>query len=171
MSLKFVSVAKRVTNARIKFVILSNKFIILSFKFVKCYWAFTSGRPFWLKFWRKWMPIDDIAFAVSCSATVADEFELQLTKTDDKARNWMTMFETWSTKHEIETSNRTFQSIRDEFENTFSIKSWMKMWRKWAGKPILYCSKITFSYLFLLNSTFSRVYSSCSWSALRRAQR
>ena len=39
-------VAKRVTNARIKYVILSNKFITLSFKFVKCYWAFTSGRRF-----------------------------------------------------------------------------------------------------------------------------
>ena len=64
LSLKFVSVAKRVTNARIKFVILSNKFIILSFKFVKCYWAFTSGRRFWLKLWRKWMSIDEITFAV-----------------------------------------------------------------------------------------------------------
>ena len=77
------SVAKRVTNARIKFVILSNKFIILSFKFVKCYWAFTSRRRFWLKLWRKWMPMDEIAFAVSCAATVTDEFELQLTKTGD----------------------------------------------------------------------------------------
>ena len=69
------SLSLRVTNARIKFVILSNKFIILSFKFVRCYWAFTSGRRFWLKLWRKWMPIDEIAFAVSWSATVTDEFE------------------------------------------------------------------------------------------------
>ena len=83
-----------------------------------------SGRRFWLKFWRKWMPIDEIAFAVSCSATVSDELELQLTKTDDKARNWMTMFQNWSTKDEIETSNRTFQSVRDETENTFSKIEW-----------------------------------------------
>ena len=70
------------------------------------------------------MPIDEIAFAVSCSATVSDEFELQLTKTDDKARNWTTMFQNWSTKDEIETSNRTFQSVRDETENTFSKIEW-----------------------------------------------
>ena len=31
------------------------------------------------------MPIDEIEFAVSCSATVTDEFEMQLTKTGDKA--------------------------------------------------------------------------------------
>ena len=30
------------------------------------------------------MPIDEIVVAVSCSATVTDEFELQLTKTGDK---------------------------------------------------------------------------------------
>ena len=39
------------------------------------------------------MPIDEFVFAVSCSATVTDEFELQLTKTGDKARNLMTMFQ------------------------------------------------------------------------------
>ena len=66
------------------------------------------------------MPIDEIVFAVSCSATVTDEFELQLTKTGDKAWNWMTMFQNWSTKDEIESSIRTFQSVRDEIENTFS---------------------------------------------------
>ena len=62
-------------------------------------------------------------FAVSCSATVTDEFELQLTKTGDKARNLMTMFQNWSNKDEIETSIRsirTLQSVRDEIENTFS---------------------------------------------------
>ena len=34
----------------------------------------------------------------------------------------MTMFQNWSTngKDEIETSIRTFQSVRDEIENTFS---------------------------------------------------
>ena len=61
------------------------------------------------------MPIDEIVFAVSCSATVTDEFELQLTKTGDKARNWMTMFQNWSTKDEIED-----QSVQDEIEDTFS---------------------------------------------------
>ena len=49
------------------------------------------------------MPIDEIVVAVSCSATVIDEFELQLTKMVDKARNWMTKFQNWSTKDEIET--------------------------------------------------------------------
>ena len=56
--------------------------------------------------------------------TVTDEFELQLTKTGDKARNWMTMFQNWSTKYDIETSIRTFQSVRDEIENTFSNIEW-----------------------------------------------
>ena len=65
------------------------------------------------------MPIDEIVFAGSCSASVIDEFELQLTKTGDKARNWMTMFKNWSTKDKIETSILTFQSVRDEIENTF----------------------------------------------------
>ena len=58
------------------------------------------------------MPIDEIDFAVLCSITVTDEFELQLTKTGDNAQNWMTMFQNWSTKDEIETSIRTFQSVR-----------------------------------------------------------
>ena len=70
------------------------------------------------------MPIDEIVFAVSCSATVTDEFELQLTKTGDKARNWMTMFKNWSTKDEIELTIRTFHSVRDEIENTFSKIEW-----------------------------------------------
>ena len=78
--------------------------------------------------------IDEIVFAVSRSATVTDEFELQilqLTKMGDKARNWMTMFQNWLTKDEIETSIRTFQSVRDEIESTFSKIEW-----RWAGKPI-----------------------------------
>ena len=36
----------------------------------------------------------------------------------------MTMFQNWSTKDEIETSIRTFQSVRDEIENTFSKIEW-----------------------------------------------
>ena len=58
------------------------------------------------------MPIDEIYFPVSCSVTVTDEFELQLTKSFDKARNWMTTFQNWSTEDKIETS------IRDEIEKT-----------------------------------------------------
>ena len=34
------------------------------------------------------------------------------------------MFRNWSTKDEIETSIRTFQSVRDEIENTFSRIEW-----------------------------------------------
>ena len=49
---------------------------------------------------------------------------IELTKTGDKARNWMTMYQNWSTKDEIETSIRTFQSVRDEIENTFSTIEW-----------------------------------------------
>ena len=36
----------------------------------------------------------------------------------------MTMLRNWSTKDEIETSICTFQSVRDEFENTFSKLEW-----------------------------------------------
>ena len=36
----------------------------------------------------------------------------------------MTMFQNWSTKDEIETSISTFQSVRDEIENTFSKIEW-----------------------------------------------
>ena len=87
------------------------------------------------------MPIDEIVFTVSCSATVTDKFELQLTKMGDKARNWMTMFQNWSTKDEIETSIRTFQSVRDEIERTFSKIEWRDD-EKWAGKPINYNTQI-----------------------------
>ena len=55
---------------------------------------------------------------------MTDEFELQLTKTGDKSRNWMTMFQNWSTKDEIEMSIRTFQSARDEIESTFFKFEW-----------------------------------------------
>ena len=34
------------------------------------------------------------------------------------------MFQTWSTKDEIESSIRTFQSVRDEIENTVSKIEW-----------------------------------------------
>ena len=34
----------------------------------------------------------------------------------------MTMFQNWSTKDEIETSIRTFQSVRDEIENALKIE-------------------------------------------------
>ena len=36
----------------------------------------------------------------------------------------MTMFQNWSTKDEIETSIRTFQSVRDEIKNTFKKIEW-----------------------------------------------
>ena len=36
----------------------------------------------------------------------------------------MAMFQNWSTKDEIETSIRTFQSARDEIESTFSEIEW-----------------------------------------------
>ena len=70
------------------------------------------------------MSIDEIEFAVSCSGTVTDEFKLQLVKLGDSARNWMTMFRNWLTKDEIGMSIRTFQSVRDEIENTCFKIEW-----------------------------------------------
>ena len=55
---------------------------------------------------------------------MTDEFELQLTKTGDKARNWMTMSKNWLTKDEVETSIRTFQSVQNEIGSTFSKIEW-----------------------------------------------
>ena len=49
----------------------------------------------------------------------------------------MTMFQNWSTKDEIETSIRTFQSVRDEIENTFSKKLNEEM-TKMGGKTNIY---------------------------------
>ena len=86
------------------------------------------------------MPIDEIYLAVSCSATMTDEFELQLTKTGDKAQNWMTMFRNWSTKDEIEMSIRTFQSVRDEIENTFFF--FYEEVTKMGGKTYIYKFKV-----------------------------
>ena len=80
--------------------------------------------------------------AVSCSATVTvtDEFELQLTKIGAQARNGMTMFQNWSTKDEIETGIRTFQSIRDKTESTFLKIEWRG---DENGRENLYIVKIT----------------------------
>ena len=36
----------------------------------------------------------------------------------------MTMFQNWLTKDEIETSIRTFQSVRDEIQSAFSKIEW-----------------------------------------------
>ena len=36
----------------------------------------------------------------------------------------MTMFQSWSTKVEIESSIHTLQSVRDEIENTYSKIEW-----------------------------------------------
>ena len=57
-----------------------------------------SGRRIRMNLWRKRMPKDEIDFDVSCPATVTDEFEWQLAKMGDKARNWVSMFKNWSTK-------------------------------------------------------------------------
>ena len=83
------------------------------------------GDDFGLRLGRKWMPIDEIAFAVSCLATVTDEFELQLTKTGDKARNWMAMFS--KLIYQRRNWNEPFAHssvVRDEIENTFSKIEW-----------------------------------------------
>ena len=85
------------------------------------------------------MPIDEIYFAVLCSITVTDEFELQLTKTGDKSRNLMTMFQNWSTKDEIEMSipHSRVPGTKLKAHYFFLLHILMKRWRKWAGKPIL----------------------------------
>ena len=87
------------------------------------------------------MPIDEIVFAVSCSATVTDEFELQLTKTGDKARNWMTMFHTVSDQSTILKRAFAHSRVSGTKLKTHFLKL-MKRWRKWAGKPILECFKM-----------------------------
>ena len=93
-------------------------------------------------FWRKWMPIDEIDFAVSCSANVTDEFELQLTKMGDKAA---TKFNDDVSKLIDERRNWNEHSHIAECpgRNIESTFLWMKRWRKWAGKPILF-GKVNF---------------------------
>ena len=96
LSLKFISAAKQVRNAWIKFVTFSNKLIILSFKFVKCYMGLYIWETIWVKLRQKWMPIDEIYYVVSCSATVTDGW--QSTKLNDvsklinQKRNWKHFF-------------------------------------------------------------------------------
>ena len=81
------------------------------------------------------MPIDEIVFAVSCSATVNDEFELQLTKTG-------------LTKHESEWQWFKIDRPKTKLKRAFAhsrvsgtkLKThFLKLneeMRKWAGKPI-----------------------------------
>ena len=57
-----------------------------------------------------------------------DENRWQSTKLNDNVSNW-------STKDEIETSIRTFQSVRDEIENTSSKIEW---WGDENGRENLY---------------------------------
>ena len=62
--------------------------------------------------------MDEIDFAVSCSATVTDEFEFVFDENGWQRTNWMTMFQNWFDQRQNKTSIRTFQSVRDEIENT-----------------------------------------------------
>ena len=80
------------------------------------------------------MPIDEIVFAVSCSATVTDEFEIavdengrQSTKLNDNVSKLIDHRRYW-----IEHSH--IQSVRDEIDNTFSKIEWRD--DKMGGKPI-----------------------------------
>ena len=92
-------------------------FIILSFKFAKPFlWAIIILETILSE------TLKNNRFCCLVLSTVTDEFELQLTKTGDKARNCMTMFQNWLTKHDIETSIRTFQSVRVEIETPFLFK-------------------------------------------------
>ena len=54
----------------------------------------------------------------------------------------MTMFQNWSTNDEMETSIRTFQSVLDEIENTFSKIEWRD--EEMGGKPINQSSLVGF---------------------------
>ena len=105
-----------------------------------CSSSFISGRRFWVKPWRKWMPIDEIDIAVSCSATVTDEFELQLTKTGNKARNWMSVFQTECFKMYQPKTKLKLAFLHSRVSGTklkTYFENWTKMWLKWVGKPIL----------------------------------
>ena len=71
------------------------------------------------------MPIDEIAFAVySAQLLWPTNLNCNWQKRVTKHENCMTMFKNWSTKDEIETSIRTFQSVLDEIENTFFKIEW-----------------------------------------------
>ena len=94
-----------------------------------------SGRRIWVKLWGKLMPIYEIDFAVSCSTTVTNEFELQLIDEN----GWQ------STKLNDNVSKFIYQRRnRNEHSHIPECpgRNWkhfffMKRWRKWAGKPIL----------------------------------
>ena len=73
----------------------------------------------------------------------------------------MTMFQNWSTRDEIETSIRTFQSVRDEIESTFLKIEWRGdenvrenlYYRNVANMQCIRSSgviNLVFSYLILL---------------------
>ena len=66
------------------------------------------------------------------------------------------MFQNWSTKDEIESSTRTFQSVRDEIENTFSKIEWRD---DENGRENLYYSA---------RSDFEQIliYNSCQWNKI-----
>ena len=56
--------------------------------------------------------------------TVTDEFELQLTKTGDKARNWMTMFQNWSTKTKLKRAFAHSKVFGTKLTTFFSKIEW-----------------------------------------------
>ena len=110
---------------RIKFVIISNKFIILAFKFVKCLlgldiwedefdWNFDENECQYTKLFL--LSRAQLLWPTNLNCS----WRKRVTKHEIE---WQ-WFQNWSTKDEIETSIRTFQSVRDEIENTFSKTEW-----------------------------------------------
>ena len=76
--------------------------------------------------------IDQIDFAVSCSAIVTDEFELLLTKTGEA--EWQCFkINRPKTKLRRALTIRTFQSVREEIENTFIIFLLIEVHHHWRG--------------------------------------
>ena len=71
------------------------------------------------------MPIDEIDFAVSCSATVTDEFELQLTKARTKDEIEWKNFKTDWRKTILKRAFAHSRVSGDEIENTFVKIEWI----------------------------------------------
>ena len=152
MSLNFVSAAKRVRNARLKFIIFSNKLIILSFKFVKCY----MGLYIWETILsetltkmnanrRNWFCCLVLSYCDRRIWIAIDENGWQSTKLNDNVSKVIDQRRNWNEYSYIpEFLGRNWKHI---------FKTWMKSWRKWAGKPI-FKSVLTFKTKHHISSKF-----------------
>ena len=117
-------------------------------------------------FWRsvsqcmsKMNAIDEIVLLSRAQLLWPTNLKCSWRKRVTKARNWMTMFQNWSTKDEFEGIKKLLSNLdlsnQEPFERMHIPESpgrnwkdifwnWMKRWRKWAGKPIIYFASFVF---------------------------